>query len=256
MRYAIIQSGKIGDLWLTVNLADALHLYDAETTVVYDERHGDVFEFFPSVKAMPVPFKHWFKNEGFGHAFNEAVWQIYWVIKMELRGYKVIWNQVYPFRWLHCYLKKMGFADYWYRKYSLFRSRRPATTLEVKDEGIMLVIPPGGSELPQIEFYHNMVFAKELFGQKVIVIHSDDRSHCLVTEEIWEGSFSDYQQLVASCSLVFGEATSAHVLGQLLGKKTVAIYKEGTPRTDFLGGETVRLIGDEVITDEQLEKLV
>jgi hypothetical protein len=70
--------------------------------------------------------------------------------------------------------------------------------------------------------------------------------------ETWRGDLRAYQQLIARCGIIYGVNTSAHVLGQLLGKAVVACYPRVGRTIDTIGKETAKLCPGERLTTDQL----
>ena len=62
--------------------------------------------------------------------------------------------------------------------------------------------------------------------------------------------------MIAACGMVFGIITSAHVLGQLLGKPTVVLYSERQSILDMIGYEDVKLTTGQVMDQDQIERLL
>ncbi|MBD5635169.1 MAG: hypothetical protein IAI49_11890 [Candidatus Eremiobacteraeota bacterium] len=73
--------------------------------------------------------------------------------------------------------------------------------------------------------------------------------------ETWRGDLGAYQRLIARSGMIFGIVTSAHVLGQLLGKPVVACYRDKRRRIDTIGSETARLYPGELLDDDVLRAI-
>jgi hypothetical protein len=243
-------------------LAHWLHEQGHSVEVVYDESFGNPFAFFPYIEPRPVHLPRYCeKNIRWGHVFNEAVWQLNWFRKLKSEGRKVIWNEVFPFRWLQAHWKKAPYVEYWYRKDSQVDFRTAPTTLEIRNDKTILVF----RESQSISFRKNESFDEWVDGslknlvartgyQPVVVAYGNQPDH--PKYETWRGSLDDYQRLIASCGLVYGISTSAHVLGQLLGKPVIALYSDRQSPVDTIGAETLRLCFPQQLSATQLDKLL
>ncbi len=260
-RISILQTGRIGDLWYTAPLAQWLHGQGHTVEVVYDESFGNPFSFFPYIEPCPVHLpRYCVKNVRWGHFFNEAVWQLNWLRKLKAEGRQVIWNQVFPFRWLQAHRKGGPYVEYWYRNYPQINFRTASTTLPVSNEKTILVFQESQSiSFKKGDAYHGWIngnlktLATRTGYKPMVVAYGSQPDH--PEYETWRGSLDDYQRLIASCGIIYGISTSAHVLGQLLGKPVVALYNDRQSPVDTIGGETARLRFLEQFTEDQLALL-
>jgi hypothetical protein len=79
---SILQTGRLGDLWYTAPLAKWYYDQGRDVEVVYDGMFGNPFAFFPYIKPRPVHLRRYCStNVGWGHFYNEAIWQIFWFAK-------------------------------------------------------------------------------------------------------------------------------------------------------------------------------
>ncbi|NLX24826.1 MAG: hypothetical protein GXY61_02540 [Lentisphaerae bacterium] len=244
---SILQTGRLGDLWYTTPLAHWLHQQGHTVEVVYDKCFGNPFSFFPYVEPRPVNLPRYCeKNIRWGHLFNEVVWQLGWLHRLKAEGKKVVWNEIFPFRWLQAHCKGRPYVEYWYHKNPQINFRRATTTLTVSNEKTILVF----LESQSISFTKGDAYQRWIDGnlktlaartgyKPVVVAYGNQPDH--PEYETWRGSLNEYQRLIASCGIVYGISTSAHVLGQLLGKPVVALYNDRQSPVDTIGGETARL---------------
>jgi hypothetical protein len=222
---------------------------------------GNPFSFFPYINPRPVTLpRYCAKNVRWGHFYNEAVWQLVWLRKLKVEGRRVIWNQIFPFRWLQAHMRRVPYVVHWYRKYPHVDFRTAPTTLDVRNEKTILVFEASQS----ISFqkgaaysdwiYRNLEELSEKTGYRpVVVAYGKQPDHPVY--ETWRGSLDDYQRLIASCGIVYGISTSAHVLGQLLGKPVVALYNDRQSPVDTIGSETSLLRFPQKFTADQLDIL-
>lgn len=260
-KVSILQTGRLGDLWFTIPLAHWFHQQGHEVEIVYDDVFGNPFAFFTYIKPRPVKMPKYFKkNKRWGHFLNEAVWQLNWLWRLKREGKKVVWNQVYPFRLFAAYRRKAPYVEYWYRKYPQVNFRMAESSLEVTNEKTILVFQESQSPLFKMdESYYDWIFRNldalvAVTGYKpILVLYGDQPERA--GYESWRGSLDDYQRLIASCGMVFGISTSAHVLGQLLGKPVIALYGGGQSIVDTIGAESARLEFPHVATEGQFAEL-
>lgn len=243
---AILQSGRLGDLWFVTPLAHALHQLGARVSVVHRADFGDPFVHFPCAISSPAPAPVRSKTTRLGHAAEEALWQWRQWQRLRREPTPVIWNQIFPFRWLYAAASGASYPEYWYRNLPGIDFRTAPTTLEITTEPLILffrrsfsfrgAIPDGFD----VWMHHTLDRLAEVTGFRILVVATseepDDREH-----PTWRGSLDDFQRLVARCSVVAGITTSGHVLGQLLGKRVVAMYPRGVRAIDRIGGETISL---------------
>jgi hypothetical protein len=261
-RVSILQTGRLGDLWYTVPLAQHLSRQGWLPEVVYDEDYGNPFSFFPEVSSRPVPMRKYFPdNHGIAHLLNESVWQLYWFFRLRREGGRIVWRQVFPFRWLQAHFSRVPYVTHWYRCYPDVDYRHAAARLDTRRDGTILVF----RESQSISFDRtprhyqwidrNLDSVVERTGLRPVVIaYGDQPDH--QRHETWRGTLDEYQQRVASCSAIFGIVTSGHVLGQLLGKPTVALYSASQSIVDTIGGETVALRYENDLTHLDLARIV
>jgi len=260
-KISILQTGRLGDLWYTAPLAHWLHEQGHAVEVVYDESFGNPFSFFPYIEPRPVTLpRYCAKNIRWGHFYNEAVWQLGWLLKLKLEGRKVIWNEVFPFRWLQAHCKGSAYVEYWYRRYPQINFHTASTTLPVSNKKTILVFQEsqsinfkkGDSCNAWIDGNLKKLVARTGY-QPMVVAYGNQPDH--PEYETWRGSLDDYQRLIASCGMVYGISTSAHVLGQLLGKPVVALYNDRQSPVDTIGAETARLSFPQQLSEKQLKQL-
>jgi hypothetical protein len=260
-KISILQTGRIGDLWYTAPLANWQYEKGHEVEVVYDSTFGNPFSFFPYIEPRPVTLpRYCSKNIRWGHFYNEAVWQLGWLRKLKSEGREIIWNEIFPFRWLQAHRKQIPYVEHWYRKYPQINFRTAPTTLSVSNEKTILVF----QESQSISFIKDDSYTAWIDGNLKVLVEKTDYKPVVVAYgdqpdhpeyETWRGSMDDYQRLIASCGIVYGISTSAHVLGQLLGKPVVALYNDRQSPVDTIGAETARLKFSQQFTDEQLKML-
>ncbi len=253
---SILQTGRLGDLWYTAPLAKWYHDQGRGVEVVYDETYGDPFAFFPYITPRPVCLpRYCLKNVGWGHFFNEAIWQLSWLVKLRQEGRNVVWNEIFPFRWIQAHCLKRHYVEHWYRKYPQIDFRKAETTLDIRNDKTILVFQISKSvKFSMNASYYNWIYTNletliENTGYRPIVVaYGSQPDH--PEYETWRGSLDDYQRLIASCGVVYGIITSAHVLGQLLGKPVVALYRAKQSIVDRIGEESVTLSEGQCLSDE------
>jgi len=258
---SILQTGRIGDLWYTLPLCK--HLYDQghEVEVVYDAQFGEPFNYVPYVHARPIAVQRPFaRDRGWSHFWNEAIIQVKWLWMLKQEGRKVVWNQIFPFHWPGAVLRRVPYPVYWYRSYPGIDFRRAETTLKVTPGNRILVFRHSQSlKMAEDAAYfdwidRNLEAVVEATGlTPLVVAYGDQPDHDRY--ETWRGSMDEYQQLIAGCGMVYGIITSAHVLGQLLGKPIVALYSDRQLVVDCIGGEDVELSRGSDLSSESLAAL-
>ncbi len=255
--YAIVQTGKLGDLWFTVPLADHLSDLGHRVEVWYDATYDAPFRYFPSIVPRPVGLPNIVLGSGrFGRVVNAVAKQAVLRARVSGLGRRVVRNEIYPFR-LDAYLANRPYPESWYRPYPGVDFRRARTTLRVENVGTILYfaassslrVEPASANTPWLE--DNVARLAEHTGCRVIYVPPPDapEHHRF---ETFRGDAAAYQRLIASCDIVFGIITSAHVLGQLLGKAVVACYIDRRMTVDTIGGETIRLYPLERLDNKSL----
>jgi hypothetical protein len=258
---SILQTGRLGDLWYTAPLARWYFEQGVEVEVVYDETFGNPFTFFPYIKPRPVCLRRYCsKNVGWGHFCNEAIRQLFWLAKLKQEERKVIWNEIFPFRWLQAHLKGRPYVEHWYRKYPEVDFRKAETTLDVCNDETILVFEESQSiNFQKDKSYYDWIYSNlDLLVDKtgyrpIAVAYGNQPDH--PKYDTWRGSLDDYQKLIARCGIVYGISTSAHVLGQLLGKTIIALYRNGQSAVDQIGNESAKLETGEQISQKDLQAL-
>ncbi len=247
---AIFQSGRLGDLWMTLPLAN--HLYKnahKPIRIFYDKCYGNtVFSSFPYVDPVPIRMNRFLtETTRPSRLFSQGLAQLQTYIRLKRTGIEVVWNQIYPWRWLQATFFGKPYPYYWYLKYpEILNSRIVPSTLEINNGKTILVFMNSQS-LPTLDttknhewLHNNLEKLVEWTGYKpIIVAYGDQPDH--PKYETWRGSLEEYQKLIAQCGIVFGIITSAHILGQLLGKIVIPLYGKNTSIIDSIGKETLLL---------------
>ena len=260
----IFQTGRLGDLWMTLPMAnDLFQRSNDPIPVYYDKRYGpDVFHFFPYVEACPIDMPDRLPernrllrliNQGFGQ------WITFRGLKK--RYPRVIWNQIFPWRWFQACAYGRPYPDYWYRHNpKLAESRCVPTTLQVT-QGQNILVFLSSQSLPRLGSAENAQWLERNLQRLVdvtgldplVVACGDQPDH--PGYKTWRGSLIEYQQLIAGSALIFGIITSAHVLGQVLGKPVVALYGKNTMMLDRIGQETAFWVEGNDWTDASLKRI-
>jgi NAD-dependent SIR2 family protein deacetylase len=114
--------------------------------------------------------------------------------------------------------------------------------LEIKNDKTILVFQESQSvSFTKNDSYYNWIYSHldELVintgFRPIIVAYGEQPDH--PKYETWRGTLEDYQRLIAQCGMVYGIITSAHVLGQLLGKPVFALYRAKQSIVDTIGQE-------------------
>jgi len=257
---AILQTGRLGDLWFTVPLADHLASRGHTVEVWYDGNYGDPFTFFPSVTPKPVRLRGVLPGAGrIATVANSAAAQLVLYAQLKRLGRTVIWNQIYPFR-VGAYLENRPYPCYWYRHFPEVAFRRARTTLTLANDRTILYfaasaslrIDDGGAYRSWLEA--NLHELETHTGYRVIYVPPPGGPEH-PRYETWRGDLAAYQQLIARCGIVFGISTSAHVLGQLLGKTVIPCYVSRSRLVDTIGEESVRLFPGDTLGPEALSRL-
>lgn len=251
----ILQSGRLGDLWYVTPLANALDAAGLEVRVVFNESFGNPFAFFPSITPCPVPATP--LRGRWRDALADATWQIDQWRLLRAQGGPVIWNQIFPLRWIQALAQGRCYPEYWYRNFPGCDFRRTLSTLTVSREPRILFFRRSHSfralDSPALSAWlrANVRRLAEATGFEVVVVataaEADDPEF-----PTWRGSLDEYQQLIARCSVVTGIVTSGHVLGQLLGKAVVAMYPQTVRSIDRIGGETIAITHPEDLTAKKI----
>jgi hypothetical protein len=188
----------------------------------------------------------------------QTLWDV--AAKLKKEGRDVIWNQIFPFRWPQAHIMRRPYVEHWYRRYQQIDFRRAETTLETRNEKTILVF----QESQSVSFTKDASYYDWIYGTleklvmktgyvPIVVAYGEQPNH--TRYDTWRGSLDDYQRLIASCGMVYGIITSAHVLGQLLGKPVVALYAAKQSIVDTIGSETTLLRFPHLFTAEQLKRL-
>ena len=260
----IFQSGRLGDLWMTLPLAN--HLYQnghKPIKIFYDECYGDtVFSPFPYVDPVPIRMNHFFTETTRPlRLFSQGLAQLQAYFRLKRTGIKIVWNQIYPWRWFQATFLGKPYPYYWYLKYpEILKSRVVPSILEIKSGKTILVFMHSQS-LPTLDtaqshewLHRNLDQLIKWTGYKpIIVAYGNQPDHSKY--ETWRGSLEAYQKLIAQCGIVFGIITSAHVLGQLLGKIVIPLYGRNTSIVDTIGEETLLLKFPDNFSDKDNETL-
>lgn len=243
---AILQSGRLGDLWFVTPLAHALHQLGATVRVIHRADFGNPFTHFPYAISSPAPAPVPTRTDRLGYAAEEAAWQWRQWRRLRAEATPVIWNQIFPFRWLPALASGHSYPEYWYRRLPGIDFRRAPSTLDLATEPLVLFFRRSFSFRGAIPDRFDawmrdtvrQIAAATGFRVLVVATNSepDDEDHAT-----WRGSLEEFQRLVAKCSIVAGITTSGHVLGQLLGKHVVAMYPPGVRSIDRIGAETIAL---------------
>ncbi|PAW78393.1 MAG: hypothetical protein B9S32_07665 [Verrucomicrobia bacterium Tous-C9LFEB] len=257
--FAILQTGRLGDLWYTVPLADYLTQNGQRVEVWYDQSFGNPFTYFPSVIPRPLPLPR--LTHGFSvpaNLLNSISQQLYLYEKLRQLGRQIIWNQIHPLG-IGAYFANRPYPEYWYRRYPEISFRHVQTTLQCHNDRTLLYFASSVSlRVSAANLYEdwldrNLRLLQKLTGYRVLYVPPPGTPDH-PTYETWRGNLEAYQELIAHCGLVFGIITSAHVLGQLLGKPVVACYTSRRWIFDTIGGETLRLFpGDHISVEDSLK---
>lgn len=258
---AILQTGRLGDLWFTLPLCHHLHTRGVRVEVVYDAACGSPFLFAPYVTPRPMSVKRVLPGDRWwGRFISEALIELAWLRMLKREGRIVVWNQLYPFRWLSGVLRRRPYPEYWYRHYPAINFRRAVTTLDVKPGDRILVFRHSRSlNMAEDAAYfawidRNLDRVVEATGMRPLVVaYGEQPDHGRY--ETWRGTMAGYQELIAGCGVVFGMSTSAHVLGQLLGKPTVVLYGRYQFVVNTIGAETACVRNPDELTSDQVAEI-
>jgi hypothetical protein len=260
---AILQTGRLGDLWFTLPLAWQLRQQGSEVEIWYDASFGNPFKYMPYVVPRPVrlPFsvnrinrRPWdFAKE----AFNQM--QLYAWLRM--RRSRVIWNELYPLRLPRVIRRKIPYPVQWYERHPGVSFRRAPMTLPCRNDRTILLVKRSTSLFfqrgPAFDAWidENLRSLAAATGYSPIhVTHAEEEPHpgC----RSCRADFDEYQHLIAGAGIVFGVSTSAHVLGQLLGKPVVSLYPDPGMRYIKIGDETAQLHPYEILSSAQIEGIL
>lgn len=257
---AILQTGRLGDLWFTAPLAEHLARQGHSVEVWYNDHYGNPFYFFPYITPRPTALPQPIPSATVpANLINWGFQQLYLRRRLRQLGRRIIWNQVYPFR-LSAYLGNKPYPEFWYRHYPEVSFRRAMTTLNSGNEktilyfasSLTLRVDPKSTLNDWLE--NNLTILQQHTGYRILYVAPPGAADH-PRYETWRGDLNAYQQLIARCGLVYGIITSAHVLGQLLGKPIVACYRNENFQFDTIGDETVRLFPGGTVTVSDLQRL-
>jgi hypothetical protein len=259
--HAILQTGRLGDLWFTVPLADDLWRRGHPVEVWYDQVYGNPFAHFPSVLPRPVKLAQLFPPGSRPATIaNSAAAQAMLYAQLQRLGRKIVWNQIYPLR-IGAWIENKPYPQYWYRRHPGVDFRRARTDLSVKDGGTILYFAASvslriGAESAFKQWLEsNLETLRKVTNYRVLYVPPpgapDHQSF-----ETWRGDLDAYQRLIASCGMIFGIITSAHVLGQLLGKPVIACYANRRRLVDTIGNETIKLFPGDILHGRDLVGLL
>jgi hypothetical protein len=261
-RAAILQTGRLGDLWFTLPLAHHLHQQGLSVDIVYDAQFGSPFTFAPYVNARPVTLTEPFKFKGrWSYAGNQAVNQLRLYRSLKPQYQRTIWRQIFPYRWLGAIRENRPWPCQWYAEFPEISFRRVPTTLECRNEKTILLLTKsqsvrfnsGDAHVQWIEENLNRLVEATKYTP-VYVAYGNEPDH--PKYQTWRGSLAEYQQLVAHCGMVYGIITSAHVLGQLLGKAVVPLYGDRKAIYDTIGDEDAILFPHDRLDAGQIDKVI
>jgi len=261
-RIAILQTARLGDIWFTTPLANSLHQGGHSVSVVYDAQYGNPFTYFPSIHPQPVQCRIWLRAKNrWAYALNQGLNQALLLNRLRRQYDRVIWREIFPWRWAGMVKANIPYPDYWYRPFPGMQYRTAATTLKPGNERTILLFKKAQSLRFQMDDAYdrwiedNLRLLLDATGLKPIFVafgQEPDHPHY----PTWRGSLEEYQQLVARCSIVYGASTSAHVLGQLLGKVVVPLYWLSHRIYNTIGQENARLFFGERLTQDQIAHLL
>lgn len=259
-RVAILQTGRLGDIWLTLPLADHLHQQGIQVDCYYDARYGNPFSFTPYVNPKPVVLPDWIKLKNrWGYALNEAIHQARLLISLKRRYSRVIWRQTFPYRWLKVAWDNRPGIRFYDTFPEISRLRAP-TTLDCSNDGTILLFCRSQSvRFVQDARHHqwiedNLQLLVQATGYAPIhVAFGNEPDH--PKYPTWRGNLDDYQRLIAKCGLVYGITTSAHAFAQLTGKANIHLH--GGPHINYnrIGNETAWLYPYDRFSPEQLVEI-
>lgn len=260
---AILQTGRLGDLWFTLPLAWELHKQGCEVEIWYDASFGEPFKYMPYVRPCPVrlPLTPNRANRRPWDFAKEAFNQVQLYAWLRMRRSRVIWNELYPLHLPRVIRRKTPYPTQWYERHPGVQFRRAVTTLPRRNDGTILLLKRSTSLFfqrgPAFDDWidENLRLLAAATGYTPLhVMHGEEEPHrgC----QICRADFDQYQQLIAGAGIVFGVSTSAHVLGQLLGKPIVSLYPDPKVRYIKIGDETAELHPYEILSDAQLECIV
>lgn len=257
----LLQTSRLGDLWFTTPMAWHFHQQGYDVEVAYHASFGNPFTFFPYIRPVPLPLTSWAPRFRFQYLLHEMTGQPEaWLRLRKLGPRKIVWPQIYPWRLLPSILKNKPYSECMYERYPEIPFRQTRSTLPVTPGDTLLVF----TESQSIPFVKDAAYfrwisenieriARATGLRPVSVLYGNQTAppNC----EIWRGSLEDYQRLIAGCGAVYGICTSAHVLGQLLGKPIVTLYQKKQQTLGRIGEDTVSLGEGEMITPAQLASL-
>lgn len=260
----IFQTGRLGDLWMTLPLGYYLFKrFNKPIPVYYDRIYGnDVFKFFPFVTGQPLDIKKILpEHNRVLRVISQGMGQLNTFFSLKKRHHEIIWNQIFPWRWFFARINNQPYPHYWYRNYpDALKSRVVPTNLNVKNGETILVflesqsLPQLNSKYARIWLERNLdTLVKKTGFKPLVVAYGDQPYH--KHYETWRGSMDEYQNLIADCGVVYGISTSAHVLGQVLGKPVIPLYGKNQHVMDTIGQEPLRLIEGTDFSKQDMGKL-
>lgn len=229
--------------------------------IAYHDVFGNPFSFFPYIRPVPLPLTSWAPKFRFQYLLNEMTGQPEaWMRLRKMGRRRIVWPQIYPWRLLPSIAKRKPYSVCMYEKYPGLPFRETHSRLKVTPGDTLLVF----TESQSIPFVKDDSYFAWISGnidrivratglRPVSVLYGDQVGppNC----ETWRGTLEEYQQLLAGCGAVYGICTSAHVLGQLLGKPIVTLYQKRQQTLGRIGEDTVALGEGETISEAQLETL-
>ena len=259
-RVAILQTGRLGDIWITLPMAYYLHQKGIQVDCYYDARYGNPFSFTPYVNPKPVILPDWIKLKNrWGYALNEAIHQARLLVWLKCRYSRVIWRQVFPYRWLKvAWDKRPGIR--FYDPFPEVPHLQAHTTLVCSnDRTILLFCRSQSVRFDQDAKHHqwiedNLQHLVQATGYTPVhVAFGNEPDH--PKYRTWRGNLDDYQRLIAGCGIVYGITTSAHAFAQLIGKANVHLH--GGPHLSYnqIGNETAWLHPHDQLTVEQIVEI-
>jgi len=258
--HAILQTGRLGDLWFTVPLADRLVDLGRHVEVWYDRVYGNPFAHFPSVVPRPVKLTRVLPGKSrLATIVNAASEQALLFAQLKRLGRTVVWNQIYPLR-LAAWLENEPYPQYWYRHYPGIDFRTARTTLAVENGRTILYFAAsaslriGAGSGFDAWLENNLERLRSHTGYRVLYVPPPgEPDHPRF--DTWRGDLDAYQRLIAGCGVVFGISTSAHVLAQLLGKAVIPCYIDRRRLLDTIGAEKIKLYPGDLLGAEELSRL-
>lgn len=245
---AILQTGRLGDLWLTIPKIQQLAHEGYRITVVTDIAYSGALSFVRDAHEVIYPF-NMASDPRLMYAIRQAISQPLTYAYLKAKYDLVVWNQVFPYRMLKS--RKRPFPEVWYDKRDWLHVDLSRIDLDICDKGYIVV--NGTSISNNVDHADSQSWVEKLalkygsYDNCFYITHDSFKHPRLQT--IRTNSVQELANIVAGCHAVVGVGSAMHSIGCVLGKHVVAAYTkwDGANKFGTIGHEARILAIGEMI---------